>query len=160
MSSSAGDLSKKRQLLFSAFFGYLELRINCNQAQQKKVVIHDQPNGPNDVIHPRWTSQFANYFLINQIEVPQGRGAGLEEPAWQCLSGDQTQGIQGRGSQGYSNYFHSMGNQEGTMGGRAGECSYLTSLQLPRQGTQHMLFIGKPIILNRGTGDLNDICKP
>lgn len=37
----------------------------------------------------------------------------------------------------------------------------LTSLLLPRQGTQHMLFIGKPIILNRGTGEnLNDICKP
>lgn len=46
--------------------------------------------------HPsRWTLQFANYFLINQTVVPQGRGAGLEEPAWQCLSGDQTQGSQG-----------------------------------------------------------------
>lgn len=50
--------------------------------------------------------------------------------------------------------------KRGTMGGRL-ESVRLTSLRLPRLGTQHMLFIGKPIILNRGTGEnLNDICKP
>lgn len=47
-----GDLSKKRQLLFFFFLlQLLELWINCNWAKQKKVVIRDQQNGPNDVIH-------------------------------------------------------------------------------------------------------------
>lgn len=76
-----GDLSKKRQLLCFYFFPLqlLELQINCNQAKQtKKKGSHTWSAKWSKWCHPsKWTSQFANYFLINQTVVPQGRGAGL-----------------------------------------------------------------------------------
>lgn len=153
-------LSQQRQLSPSSVFFFnsavlLQL-INCKSSTKK--VSHTWSAKWPKWCHPStWTSQFAHYFLINQIMVPQGRRAAHEGATWQQLSAEwekcslkDTVIILTRWEM-----------KRGRDGSGELESVCLTSLLFPRLETQHMLFIGKPIILNLGTGEnLNDICKP
>lgn len=80
--------TENKPCLFVCLFSVAILQlINCKNTMKK--VIHTQSAKQPKLCHPStWTLQFALYFLINQVIIPQGRRTVHEESRWQHLSAE------------------------------------------------------------------------